>query len=171
MSTILRKVVFLYYRPQTKFAKVMFLQVCVCPRRGEGWSAWQILRDTVNERAVRILLECILVLQKTLLISSVFNVISTAGLSKQCFQFYTRNFFSGIGRWVLDTTTASMPGTCTLHIIIDCMLFGMYTWIRNLLARFCDITTDIVRSVIHGRSVGTEIRVKGLSNDGGTQHS
>ena len=27
--------------------------------RGEG-HAWQILRDTVNERAVRILLECIL---------------------------------------------------------------------------------------------------------------
>ena len=26
-----------------------------------GWHAWQILRDTVNERAVRILLECILV--------------------------------------------------------------------------------------------------------------
>ena len=25
--------------------------------------AWQILRDTVNERAVRILLECILVIQ------------------------------------------------------------------------------------------------------------
>ena len=23
-----------YYRPQTKFAKVMFLQVSVCPRRG-----------------------------------------------------------------------------------------------------------------------------------------
>ena len=27
----------------------------------EGGRAWQILRDTVNERAVRILLECILV--------------------------------------------------------------------------------------------------------------
>ena len=84
-----------YYRPQTKFAKVMFLQVSVCPRGGghawqggrawgacmvggggmcgrgacmAGWAcvvgggrAWQILRDTVNERAVRILLECILV--------------------------------------------------------------------------------------------------------------
>ena len=30
--------------------------VCVA-----GGRAWQILRDTVNERAVRILLECILV--------------------------------------------------------------------------------------------------------------
>ena len=29
--------------------------------RGRGGHAWQILRDTVNERAVRILLECILV--------------------------------------------------------------------------------------------------------------
>ena len=28
---------------------------------GGGGLAWQILRDTVNERAVRILLECILV--------------------------------------------------------------------------------------------------------------
>ena len=28
---------------------------------GAGEHAWQILRDTVNERAVRILLECILV--------------------------------------------------------------------------------------------------------------
>ena len=26
-----------YYRPQTKFAKVMFLQVCVCPQGGGGW--------------------------------------------------------------------------------------------------------------------------------------
>ena len=42
---------------------------------GRGWGrAWQILRDTVNERAVRILLECILVttslLREKLLISS-----------------------------------------------------------------------------------------------------
>ena len=26
-----------YYRPQTKFAKVMFLQVCVCPQGGRAW--------------------------------------------------------------------------------------------------------------------------------------
>ena len=26
-----------YYRPQTKFAKVMFLHVSVCPRGGWGW--------------------------------------------------------------------------------------------------------------------------------------
>ena len=82
-----------YSRPQTKFAKVMFLQVSVCPHggacvvawwgacmvarggmhgccrgvrgcsRGEG-CAWDTTRygDTINERAVRILLECILVL-------------------------------------------------------------------------------------------------------------
>ena len=52
-----------YYRPQTKFAKVMFLQVSVCPRgggvrgwghawqgggmHGRGWQGGQILRDTV----------------------------------------------------------------------------------------------------------------------------
>ena len=99
------------YRPQTKFAKVMFLQVCVCPQGGMrasggvcvllGVCAWLggmhgcrgvcvvvgghvwlqggvrtlrgvqlgcregmhgIWQDTVNERVVRILLECILVL-------------------------------------------------------------------------------------------------------------
>ena len=109
-----------FYCPQTKFAKVMFLQVSVCPQGGggmrgcqggmHGWGcawllggmhgcwghvwllggmhgcwgtcvvagghAWlpggmhgcqggmrRIRRDTVNERAVRILLECILVIQ------------------------------------------------------------------------------------------------------------
>ena len=26
-----------YYRPQTKFAKVMFLQVSVCPQGGRAW--------------------------------------------------------------------------------------------------------------------------------------
>ena len=76
-----------YYRPQTKFAKVMFLQVSVCPRggghawqgtcvmwgvhgRGHAWQGGGVRgrrgvhgegRDTFNERAVRILLECILV--------------------------------------------------------------------------------------------------------------
>ena len=60
-----------FYRPQTKFAKVIFLQVSVCPRGGGGraWlhpgggRAWDTTRygDTINERVVRILLECILV--------------------------------------------------------------------------------------------------------------
>ena len=65
-----------FYRPETKFAKVMFLQVSVCPQgegvrgggvgdRGGGvcgmHAPCQILRDMVNERTVRILLECILV--------------------------------------------------------------------------------------------------------------
>ena len=93
-----------FYRPQTKFAKVMFSQVSVCPQGGisqhvlgtgvypsmhwagvvstRGVSAWgcipercypgegiwgtppdqrQILWDTVNKRAVRIPMECILV--------------------------------------------------------------------------------------------------------------
>ena len=74
------------YRLQTKFVKVMFLQVSVCPQgacvagamHGEGACmagcmcgggacmacmppCQQILRDTVNEWAVHILLECILV--------------------------------------------------------------------------------------------------------------
>ena len=65
----------IYYRSQMKFVKVMLLQVCVCPQgehawqwgvaggvwwgghvwrgggvRGGGWHAWQIPRDTVNER-------------------------------------------------------------------------------------------------------------------------
>ena len=67
------------HRPQTKFAKVMFSQVSVYPQGGCVPQArmpprahthpracmppppWQILRDAVNERAVRILLECIVV--------------------------------------------------------------------------------------------------------------
>ena len=67
------------YRPQTKLAKVMFLHVSVCSRgggrawrglgmhgRGRAWRGQACVvgggvRDTVNERAVRILLECILV--------------------------------------------------------------------------------------------------------------
>ena len=79
-----------YYRPQTKFAKVMFLHLSICSQEGpasRGVCIWGclhpgglhpgglhpggvciqadplhwILRDKVNERAVRILLECILV--------------------------------------------------------------------------------------------------------------
>ena len=108
-----------FYRPQTKFTKVMFLHVSVCPHGGRAWllqgghawllpgggwvcvvfsgghewffsgacmifsrgacvvfsggHAWffpggggmhRIQRDMVNERAVRILLECILVSYK-----------------------------------------------------------------------------------------------------------
>ena len=63
-----------YYRPQIKFAKVMFSQVFFCP--GGGWSASRrgsasggglgrppgLLRHTIKEQAVRILLECFLVL-------------------------------------------------------------------------------------------------------------
>ena len=74
------------YCPQTKFAKVMFLHLCVshsvhrggicvgwglhpegsasmgvCIRRGWADPPHWVLRDTINERAVRILLECILV--------------------------------------------------------------------------------------------------------------
>ena len=60
-----------YYRPQTKFAKVMFLHLSVCSQGdlhpGEGFASGGgggqiphcILWDAVNERAVRILLECI----------------------------------------------------------------------------------------------------------------
>ena len=59
-----------YYRPQTKFAKVMFLHLSVSHsvhrgglHRGVGRppAPHRTLRDTVNERAVRILLKCILV--------------------------------------------------------------------------------------------------------------
>ena len=51
------------YRPQTKFAKVMFFQVFFCPQgRGACVAGGSILRDTVNERTVHILLECILVM-------------------------------------------------------------------------------------------------------------
>ena len=54
-----------FYRPQTK---VMFLQVSVCPQWGHAHPLplanppVRILRDALNERAVRILLESILVL-------------------------------------------------------------------------------------------------------------
>ena len=70
-----------YYRPQTKFAKVMFSQVSVCPREGEVSAAPSTPRTrgrythsgrhplpppsacwgTVNKQAVRNPLECILV--------------------------------------------------------------------------------------------------------------
>ena len=58
------------YRPQTKFAKVMFLQVSVClSTGGDARDAAPPppystrYGDTVNERAVRILMECILVMK------------------------------------------------------------------------------------------------------------
>ena len=68
-----------YYRPQMRFGKVMFLHLSVSHSvhvgksasrgvciRGGGWAdpppllPDRILRDTVNERVVRIILECIL---------------------------------------------------------------------------------------------------------------
>ena len=63
-----------YYRPQTKLREgYVFTGVCDsvhgggvrgCRGGGRAWlgGAHRIRRDTVNERAVRILLECILVL-------------------------------------------------------------------------------------------------------------
>ena len=85
-----------FYRPQTKFAKVIFLHLFVSHSVHRGacvagvcawWGAcmvgacvvegacmaegacvvWQILRDMVNERVVRILLECILVYDSLLI--------------------------------------------------------------------------------------------------------
>ena len=54
-----------YYRPQTKFAKVMFLHVSVILSTGGGSASVHVgippPGDTVNERAVCILLECNLV--------------------------------------------------------------------------------------------------------------
>ena len=74
---------FICYRPQRSWAKVIFSQACVCPQGGRGVclsACWDtppeqtpprtrhtpppprsILQHTVNERMVRILLECILV--------------------------------------------------------------------------------------------------------------
>ena len=77
-----------YYRPRRSWGKVIFSEACVknSVHGGHAWQggmhgggvhgrgacvvvgtcmaggghAWQILRDTVNERAVHILLECIL---------------------------------------------------------------------------------------------------------------
>ena len=89
-TTILQALnkIIVYYRPQTKFAKVMFSQVSVCPQGGVcPVASGQTLPgrhplgrhppsfpvhagihpphsacwDTVNKRAVRIPLECILV--------------------------------------------------------------------------------------------------------------
>ena len=65
---------FSFYRPQRSWAKVMFLQACVCPRGGGGGLPQCMLgyhppppgsrlQNTVYERPVRILLECILVMQ------------------------------------------------------------------------------------------------------------
>ena len=64
-----------HYRPQTKSAKVMFSQVFVCPRWGgvslteTPWTETPSRQrpsprtQDGNERAVRILLECILILE------------------------------------------------------------------------------------------------------------
>ena len=50
------------YRLQTKFAKVMFSQVSVCPQEGSLSRGSLLGRPPYgNERAVRILLECMLV--------------------------------------------------------------------------------------------------------------
>ena len=69
----------IYYRPQTKFAKVMFLQLSVSHsvhRRGGGMRGGRggmhgIWWDTVNERAVCILLESILVIYLTLALNRI----------------------------------------------------------------------------------------------------
>ena len=79
--------VIIYYRPQTKFAKVMFSQVFVCTRGGSlsggSLSRWSLSGGGIcpgwgvsvqggslsrippysNERVVRILLECILIIK------------------------------------------------------------------------------------------------------------
>ena len=83
------KQAFLFYRPQTKFAKVVFTPVCHSVHKGgvqaqaQGGSAWEVsrprprgcpgpglgeggvsqhaLRQTPPKQTVRILLECILV--------------------------------------------------------------------------------------------------------------
>ena len=93
-SEIILTSITVYYSPQTKFAKVMFLQVPVCPRGGgclpHTHTSWadtspppgqtppgrhppgrhpladtplpSACWDTVKKRAVRILLECIIVI-------------------------------------------------------------------------------------------------------------
>ena len=84
-----------YYRPQTKFTKVMFSQVSVCPQGGvcpiACWDTppqadtppWADTPCTVhagiNKRAVRIPLECILVLTRDFC----FNVFSRSFDRKQ----------------------------------------------------------------------------------------
>ena len=83
-----------HYRPETKFAKVMFLHVSVCTRGGvpgqvppSRYTPWAgtpragtppppeqcRLGDTGNKRAVRILLECILVWVLSFKWSFLFN--------------------------------------------------------------------------------------------------
>ena len=77
-----------YYRPQTKFAKVMFSQVSVCPRGclsegclpppGQTPSPGQ----TVNKRVVRIALECNLVIYFVLQCSRIsVKQVSEKGVS------------------------------------------------------------------------------------------
>ena len=43
--------IYLYYHPQTKFAKVMFLQACVCPRGGEYLSRYPLPPGQVSPLA------------------------------------------------------------------------------------------------------------------------
>ena len=87
-----------FYCPQ--FAKVMFLHVSVILSTGGGWSTWAgtppgryippgrypsrcMLRDTGNKRAVRILLECILVL--VLLFALTLRWVSCIPIKSSCF--------------------------------------------------------------------------------------
>ena len=72
----------------------IFSSVCqeFCPQL--GGRAWQILRDTVNERPVHILLECILV--NFVLESFMFQIVVGFTLSLICSQIFIVQF------WYLD---------------------------------------------------------------------
>ena len=70
----------------------IFRSVCqeFCPQLGGGGRAWQILRDTVNERAIHILLECILV--NFVLESFMFQIVVGFTLSLICSQIFIVQF-------------------------------------------------------------------------------
>ena len=97
ISCLPERVSYYIYLPQTKFAKVMFSNVCVCPQRGLPGPGGCLVRGCLLQgrclvpggsgprgvlrlqvllllRAVRILLECILVLNVACFISFVVSV-------------------------------------------------------------------------------------------------
>ena len=103
----------IYYRPQRSWGKVIFSQAFVILLTGGGGRAWLLLGgggrawdttrygDTINERAVRILLECILVqmIFTSNICLSIVHAIrlqfnNTKGFCHRCKRLSGRQFFA-----------------------------------------------------------------------------
>ena len=92
-------------------------QGCVCGRgcACQGGHAWQILGDTVNERAIHILLECILVCY----------VIRIMYLFKEYHLFVTRTSYSicTLGIEIHFSSLGTSP--CVILVLCGCVTFTL----------------------------------------------